>query len=283
MTESDRSLHADFHTHSTASDGTLTPAELINESALRGLSVVALTDHDTTAGVLAATVAGTELGVSVVPGIELSAETPIGELHILGYGIDHENSMLQTRLGELRRSRFERSGQILERLSHLGISLDPGVIKRSEHNESTGRPHIARALVDAGVVETVTQAFEEYLAAGRPAFVAKALLPPAEAISLIRDAGGIAVMAHPLSVPDLPSFLTDLVDYGLSGLECYYGEYDEDQRRQLASIAREYGLLPTGGSDYHGPGFREGRDLGSVELPYDVVTGLLSAIGIAHG
>jgi 3',5'-nucleoside bisphosphate phosphatase len=280
MTESERPLHADFHTHSTASDGALTPAELINESVQRGLSIVALTDHDTTAGLQAALEAGIQTGVTVIPGIELSAETSSGELHILGYGIDHENSLLQTRLRDLRTSRLERSEQILKRLIGLGISLDPDVIQRSGNDESTGRPHIARALVNAGVVETVSQAFEEYLAVGRPAFVGKTLIPPGDAIALIQEAGGIAVMAHPFSVPDLASILPDLVEYGLSGLECYYGEYDEDQRQQLARIARENGLLPTGGSDYHGPGFRDGRDLGSVELPEAVVTGLLSSIGL---
>lgn len=279
MIESDRPLNADFHTHSTASDGTLTPAELIHESAQRGLSFVALTDHDTTAGVEAAKTAGLRFGVKVIPGIEFSAETERGELHILGLGIDPANARLQTRISELRRSRLQRSEQMLERLADLGVSLNRSVIERANADDSTGRPHIARALVEAGVVETVGEAFERYLATGRPAFVGKALIPPTEAIVLILEAGGIAAMAHPFSVPDLPSILPCLISNGLTGLECYYGEYDDVQRQQLVLMAQEYDLLPTGGSDYHGPDFREGRELGSVTMPEAVVVVLLSRLG----
>jgi 3',5'-nucleoside bisphosphate phosphatase len=276
-----RPRRADFHTHSTASDGTLTPAELVRESALRGLSIVAVTDHDTTAGVTSATQEGKRLGVTVIPGIEFSSETERGELHILGYGIDTDNERLQARIADLRLSRLKRSGQILERLAGLGISLNREVIQRPGNDHSTGRPHIARALVAAGVVRTVSEAFDLYLSEGRPAFVSKALIPPAEAIDLIRQAGGIAVLAHPFSVPDLSAILPVLVENGLAGLECYYGEYDENQRRGLADLAQVNGLLPTGGSDYHGPGFREGRQLGSVEMPEDVIDGVLTAIGMS--
>jgi 3',5'-nucleoside bisphosphate phosphatase len=279
MTESDRTLHADFHTHSTASDGTLTPVELIHESARRGLLFVAVTDHDTTAGLETAIAAGVQHGVAVIPGIEFSAESKRGELHILGYGIDPDNERLQSRISELRQSRLRRSEKILERLHDLGIPLNPDVIRRTGANDSTGRPHIARALVEIGVAVTVDDAFERYLAAGKPAFVGKELISPAEAIDLINEAGGIAVMAHPFSVPDLADTLPRLIGHGLAGLECYYGEYDDHQRHQLALMARQYQLLPTGGSDYHGPGFREGRDLGSVTLPEAAIVGMISRIG----
>lgn len=269
---------ADFHTHSTASDGTLAPAELVAESARRGLTHIALTDHDTTSGVVEALDAGRRAGVTVIPGVELSAAVQRGELHILGYGIDPEHRELQSTLEELRQTRQQRADRILERLREIGVDLPADALERAGATESIGRPHIARALIEAGVVASISEGFDQYLGWGRPAFVPKPLLPPADAIDLIRSAGGIAVMAHPYSAREFQRIIPELVAVGLGGIESYYGEYDDVQRSTLATLARERGLLATGGSDYHGPGVREGRELGSVTLPDEAIAALLEAV-----
>ena len=274
-----RPLKADFHTHSTASDGTLAPEELVVASAHRGLSHIALTDHDTTGGLAEASAAGHEHGVVVIPGLEFSAQVDAGELHILGYAIDHEHAELQRTIEALRMSRMGRAGRILDKLDDLGIHIDRGILVQ-DSDDSVGRPHIARALVEAGVVASVGEAFNRYLGSDKPAFVDKDLIDPLKAIPLIEAAGGFAVMAHPLSVPDVRAILPGLIEAGLVGLECYYGEYDEHQHLELSGLAAEFGLLITGGSDFHGPAFKEGRDLGSVDIPTDVVRGMLERAGL---
>ncbi len=248
-------------------------------SALRGLTVVALTDHDTTQGVQEAVTAGRRLGIWVIPGIEFSASTERGELHLLGYGVDVHHERLQSRLAELRDTRMSRATRIVERLSEIGVHLPEDLLERFAGQESVGRPHIARALMEVGLVESVSEAFDRYLGRGRPGFVFRELIDPAEAIQLVRDAGGIAVLAHPFSVPDFREHVLALVDAGLAGIECYYGGYNHDQRIELAAFARDLGLLATGGSDYHGPDARAGRELGSVTIPQDSVDALLNALG----
>lgn len=279
MNRAVRPLEADFHTHSTASDGTLAPAELIEESARRGLRVVALTDHDTTQGVQDAVQAGKRVGVRVIAGIEFSVSVQRGELHLLGYGIDPDYLALATRLADLRDTRRERAVKIAQRLADIGIQLPDDLLDGMAESESIGRPHIARELIRMGVVDSVSEGFERYLARGRPGFVSRELIQPEDAIRLVREAGGVAVMAHPLSVPAYRELVPALVDAGLSGIECYYGRYDVDRREELASFARELGLLATGGSDFHGPGVREGRELGAVEIPPEAVEALLIAVG----
>lgn len=278
MVEEQNALGADFHTHSTASDGTLAPGELIEESVRRGLSHVALTDHDTVAGVAEAVTAGQRLSVAVIPGVELSAHVRRGELHILGYGIDPAHPKLLEQLERLRDARTSRAATIVERLAEHGIQIEPDELEQREPGESVGRPHIARALVSAGHAKSVQEAFDVYLTPGQPAYVPSALLEPQDAIRLIRESGGLAVMAHPFSVPDPDVLAPKLVEFGLAGLECFYGEYTPAQRAALAELAERHGLLKTGGSDYHGPAFREGRELGSVRLPVDVIEAFLDAV-----
>lgn len=215
----------------------------------------------------------------MIAGIELSAAIRRGELHILGYGIDPNSAVLQSRLAQMRLERRERAESMVESLAALGIRLPKDLLSGVADDESIGRPHIARALMDAGVVESVSDGFERYLGYGRPAYVPKPMISSTAAIALIRDAGGVAVMAHPYSAPEFHELLPGFVDAGLSGIECYYGEYSDERRSALAAIAREYGLLATGGSDFHGHGYRAGRELGNVDLPQDAIDGLLAAIG----
>lgn len=280
MVELEPGIRADFHTHSTASDGTLAPAELVLESARRGLSHIALTDHDTVAGLSEALAASHEHGVMVIPGVELSARVERGELHILGYGIDHRDNTLLERLEWLREQRRSRATRMVQQLAEAGITLDPGSLPEVGAGQSIGRPHVARALVASGHASDVQDAFNRYLVEGKPGYIPSARLEPREAIALIRGAGGIAVMAHPFSLPGFEQKLPELQDAGLTGMECYYGEYTPEQRHELARIADRLGLMPTGGSDYHGPAFREGRDLGSVDIPDDAVRRVLESTGV---
>lgn len=278
MVECSPAVRADFHTHSTASDGTLAPAELVLESVRRGFSHIALTDHDTVGGLAEALDAAARHELTVIPGVELSARVDYGELHILGYGIDHHNEQLLAQLGHLRDQRLSRASRMVERLEDAGIRIDPDTLPAVTEGHSIGRPHLARALVASGYATDVPDAFDRYLVWGRPGYISSARLEPEEAVALIRTAGGIAVMAHPFSLPGFEEHLPGLISAGLVGLECYYGEYSPEQREQLAGVAERFQLLPTGGSDYHGPNFREGRDLGSVEIPQAVCQRILDAL-----
>jgi predicted metal-dependent phosphoesterase TrpH len=269
----------DLHTHSTASDGSIAPAALVQEAARRGLSLLALTDHDTTAGLPEALNAGREHGLPVVPGIELSTDTnEVGELHLLGYGIDPDHAELQAALEAFRRESAARLLRIIARLRELGINLPDEVAHPSHDTHSVGRPHIARALVASGVVGSVQEAFATYLGKGRPAYIPRSKATPEEAIRLVRAAGGLPVMAHPLTLPDYAARLPELIRSGLAGLEAYYGEYTEQQRDELARVAARHGLLATGGSDYHGENFKAGRELGSVHVPEPMVRRFLTAL-----
>jgi 3',5'-nucleoside bisphosphate phosphatase len=269
---------ADLHTHSTASDGLLAPADLIRQASRRGLSILALTDHDTTAGLDEATATGDDPGIRVIPGIELSCDVPSGETHLLGYGIDWRHDELQSQLEQLREARRTRLSSILDRLRDLGMTLDADALAPPSEQASVGRAQVARALVSAGYVVSVGEAFDRYLALGKPAYVASDRLTPQQAIALVRRVGGIPVLAHPFTSPGFEERLPDLIAAGLLGIEVYYGEYDDARRQQLAKIAGRHGLLATGGSDYHGEGFKEGRDLGSVDIPADVLDRFLAAL-----
>ena len=269
---------ADLHTHSTASDGLDSPALLVRLASERGISVLALTDHDTVSGVGEAAAAAAEHGIRFVPGVEFSARAPRGETHILGYGISPDDRQLNAELDALRLSREERGAAMLDRLRDLGIALSPDTLASNRPGHSPGRPHIARGLVQTGAVASVQQAFDEYLAVGRPAFVPRRTITAERAVQVIHDAGGIAVLAHPFSVYQLDRVLPRFVATGLDGLEVHYGEYDQDQRQSLADLAAEYNLLMSGGSDYHGAPGVSGRALGSVEWPADRLRAILERL-----
>lgn len=269
---------ADLHTHSTASDGLDSPATLVRLASERGISVLALTDHDTVSGVAEAEAAAAECGIQFVPGVEFSARAPRGETHILGYGIHPDDRELNDELEALRLSREERGAVMLDRLRDLGITLSADSLTSDRPGHSPGRPHIARGLVQAGVVASVQQAFDEYLAVGRPAFVPRRTITAERAIQVIHGSGGIAVLAHPFSVYELEQVLPRLVATGLDGLEVHYGEYDQDQRRSLEDLAAAYNLLMSGGSDYHGATGVSGRTLGSVEWPAERLRAILERL-----
>lgn len=268
----------DLHTHSNASDGTLTPAELAEMAVRRGVSVLALTDHDTTDGlaICAAACAGRDL--EFIPGIELSTDVGDHEVHILGYFVNPRSERLASALENLREQRVDRTRRIVDKLRQLGLDISWERVRELAGPGSIGRPHIARAMIERGDVSSVSEAFDRYIGAGRPGFVPRTSKRPEEAVGLLADIGAVPVLAHPFSTGDVLGILAALIPMGLRGMEVHYGEYSIGQRAELAAIAARHGLIPTGGSDYHGPSFKEGRELGSVDVPLDTVALLRKVI-----
>lgn len=272
----------DLHVHSSASDGTLSPADVVRLAASRNVRCIGLTDHDTTQGIDEAVDAGKAAGVEVIPGIELSTSVDSGELHMLGYFIDHHDQALLSRLAEFRTARQGRAARIVERLNAAGVPVDLERVRQLAGDGSIGRAHVARALVEIGTVRSMDEAFDMYLSRGRPGYVPRLRLSPVDAVRLVHSAHGVAVLAHPFTVDGLGRVLPELVSAGLNGIEVFYSLYNQEQRSQLAAIAARLGLVPAGGSDFHGPGEREGRDLGSADLPPETVTLLRQARQHVH-
>ena len=244
----------DLHLHTTASDGTDTPAELVSHAWEQGFELLAVTDHDTVSGVDEAREAGERLGVRVIPGVEISAGGE-PEVHVLGYGMTDLPSMEQA-LSDMRRLRENRMDEMIERLAQAGVKVDPARVRELSGGGAVGRPHLARALVENGLVRDVREAFYRYLSPGRPGFVPRKKLTVAEAIHLIRDCGGLPGIAHPGQNKEsdffLPERLAALKKEGLRCLEVYHMSHSPAQCRAYDRAARENGLLVTGGSDYHG-------------------------------
>ena len=259
--------HIDLHAHTTASDGTLSPADLVQLAGERGISVLGITDHDTLDGIGAARQRAGTCSVEIVPGVELSTTVTGAEIHILGYFVDESDSQLVDTLAGFATGRRRRIEEVIARLRAAGIPLDSADILRHADNGSIGRPHVARALVELGVVATTDEAFEQFLKKDRPGWVARDPFSPEDAVRLLADRGAISVLAHPYSSRAVEATVRRLIPAGLRGIEVHYGQYTADQQRELQSIAEAFGLLSTGGSDYHGPNGREGRELGSVEIP----------------
>ena len=249
------SATVDLHLHTLASDGRLTPTELVRLAAQQGLNTVAITDHDTTDGLAEAIEAAREFpGLRVIPGIELSADVPGDEVHVLGYFIDPGDAELQSELQRFRAGRVDRAKTMVEKLAQLGIHVEWGRVQHFAGDGAVGRPHIAMALVEAGYCKEPKDAFPEYLGRNGLAYVERVKLTPAEAVGMIRRAGGAAVLAHPAYMNDMEAGIASLSGIGLAGMEVHYAKYRDDTIRQLARIARQYELIPCGGSDYHGMG-----------------------------
>ncbi|HEY8393659.1 MAG TPA: PHP domain-containing protein [Thermaerobacter sp.] len=265
---------ADLHTHTTASDGTVTPEERIRLAREAGLAAVGVTDHDTLEGLPAARQAAVEAGVELVPGVELSAEIEVGgrriDVHVLGYWVDEDDPPLVELLAERRRARERRLARILERLAAQGIVLDEARVRALAGRGTVGRPHVARALVEEGVVATVAEAFERYLAPGRPGYVPREPLSPEPAFAAIRAAGGVPVLAHPgLMPPAACNLLPVWKRQGLLGLEVRHSKHTAAQVEAFLRWATDLDLAPTGGSDCHGPGPGQPALIGQVRIPLD--------------
>lgn len=271
----------DLHTHSTVSDGSEPPAEVVRLAAAAGCRAVALTDHDSLDGLDEARTAAQAAGVTLVPGCEVSCRGPqvggrtTGSAHVLVYFADDPDRPLAAELARLRQDRQQRNHRMTERLRELGIPIDPdAVVARAGRPEGVGRPHIAAELVALGAADDIPDAFDRWLADGRPAHVPKARLQITDVAASARASGGVAVLAHPhslgLSPGELEGAVAELAAGGLVGIEAIYGAYRPDQRRELAALARRHGLVATGGSDFHGsfkPDLAVGRGLGDLEVP----------------
>jgi len=266
----------DLHSHTNCSDGSATPAELVWLAASAGAAAVAITDHDTLAGLAEGRAAAQEAGIEFINGVEISAEFHPGTMHILGYLIDESSTELNAALEELRRARLERNPQIAARLQELGMDVPYEEVAGLAGNEVVGRPHFASLLVRKGYVDTIKEAFDRFLAKGTPAYVEKRRLSPADSIAVIRAAGGVAVLAHPyqmqLSDEDTETQVRQLKALGLDGIEAIYSRLSQSERDRYARLARRLDLLVTGGSDFHGsfkPDIRIVSGLGDLEVPYE--------------
>lgn len=292
---SDQSVHSerpsaarrvDLHTHSTASDGLYAPAKLVRLAHEAGLDLIALVDHDTTAGLAEAQAAGAQRGVQVMPGVEINTTLADGgDAHILGYEITPDDPSLERNLSLLRDLRERRGERMAANLRAAGFDVSWEQV-RALADGTVGRPHLARVLINAGYATDVSDAFARYLSPGKPGFSPRYKLSAADAIRIIRSARGIATLAHPASIVGLETqILPRLVEAGLQGLECYYGSsdqrtayglYDEATVAWLLGLAERFGLIATGGSDYHGPRMHP-TPLGGRYVPPEAVTRLREA------
>jgi predicted metal-dependent phosphoesterase TrpH len=278
-------MSLDLHIHSTFSDGTLSPAEIVDLARRKGLKAIALTDHDTTAGVQAAVKAAEGIDLEVVPGLEISVLHEGISLHILGYLMDTEAPDLTQALTGLQKGRDERNASILQRLLTQGIEVTAEDLRRVSHTGQTGRPHIARVMVEKGVVATILQAFEKYLGRDGSAYVSRPILGAADALGLLRRAGGLAILAHPLQIDPtlakLPDLLHELIPLGLDGIEGYYPTHSAKVRKKLRALAEKYRLVLTGGSDFHGD-IRPGTSLAggkNVQVPDELLQAMKERVG----
>ncbi|KPK46885.1 MAG: hypothetical protein AMJ77_04875 [Dehalococcoidia bacterium SM23_28_2] len=271
------SSKADLHTHSSYSDGLLTPTELVERAASKGLEVLALTDHDCTDGIAEALEAAQKYPqLLLIPGVELSTDMPQEEVHVLGYFLDWRNPAFQDRLDHLRRSRIERGQKMLAKLRRLGIALSWQRIKEIAGDGAVGRPHIALAMLEAGHISSFEEAFDLYLGRNKPAYVEREKITPAEAVQLLTDASGLPVLAHPRDLLNPEPLLVELKEAGLIGIEVYYQDYSQQAIERLLEVAHRHDLLPLGGSDFHGIGGEHERDLGDILLPFEPVEQLIA-------
>lgn len=268
-------MFADLHLHSHFSDGTFAPEEIAARAQRAGLRAIALTDHDSIEGCERAAVACAAAGVEFIVGTELTAEHNGHELHILAYLVDPLNAVFLAEMAKFQQVRQQRIREMVARINELDIPLDADAVFALANCRSPGRPHVARAMVKAKLCGTLDEAFERFLKKGRPAWVPKAKMSALESIQLIHQAGGLAVMAHP-GLNKTDESIPELVAAGLDGIECFHTKHNAAAAERYQKIAREYGLLITGGSDCHG--MSKGKPLiGTVKLDYRHVENLYAA------
>ena len=270
-------MKADLHLHTTASDGLLEPREIVALAAKVGLDVIAITDHDTINGIAPALSAAESFpSLTVVPGVELSTDVPHGEIHVLGYFIDYNSENLAASLRELRDSRQGRALKMIVKLRDLGMEIQWQRVEELAQGGSIGRPHLAQALLEAGHVVSLKEAFDKYIGRDGPAYAEREKMLPSEAVSLITSARGLPVLAHPADIDDLDKILSELQRAGLVGIEVYYGKYTPDVIDRLTKFAGQYGLVTTGGSDYHAFGDGVETMIGGAQPPLQSVKQLIS-------
>lgn len=274
----------DLHTHSNCSDGSMTPTELVAHAATRGLSAIALSDHDTVAGVDEAVEAGKHYGVEVVPAIEFSVQSDT-ETHILGFYIDHKSPILKEALDNINVVRHQRTVNTCNKLRDLGFDVTMEEALEIAPAGIIGRAHFARLLVEKGYISSVKEGFDKYLANGRPAYDGSQYLTAKDAVELIAAIGGVSFVAHPhlirLDDTSLRTFLNELKGYGLCGIEGYYNEYTEEMQEYFQKLASELGLNICGGTDFHAkmkPHIEIGIGQGNMEIPYTVLENIKNIV-----
>ncbi|MCX6357116.1 MAG: PHP domain-containing protein [Candidatus Aureabacteria bacterium] len=261
-------MRIDMHVHTKASDGLYRPSDVVRMAAAAGLDVIAISDHDTVQGIDEARGAAAETRLRVVPAVEINSYHGDTEYHILGYWVDHTSVTLRSSLGELQKARIDRMHKVIARLGEIGITLTPEEVMVFAEEGSVGRPHIARALVKKKYASSVRDAFNKYIAEGKPAYVPRSKLSPREAIAIITSASGLAVLAHP-GLWGGDELIPQLAAWGIIGIEAYSPDHTPSQIRHYLGMAKEHGLIVTGGSDFHGWGDNAAMRIGSVCTPPD--------------
>ncbi|MBP5357933.1 MAG: PHP domain-containing protein [Treponema sp.] len=256
----------DLHTHSTASDGTMSPSELMQYASSKGISVIALTDHDTTAGLAEAVQEAGKLGITFVPGIEISVDWPTGEFHLLGLGLTHSSQELKDTLLNLRQERKNRNRKMAEKLQENGVDISYEEVFERYKTENIGRPHFASMMAEKGIVKHRQQAFDVYFASGRPCYIPRTGVELDKAVQAIRTSGGVPVQAHPLSMyiswGKMDETMREIQAKGVVGLEAWHSAIRVGQAQRLEKLARDLGMIVTGGSDFHGERVRADRHIG---------------------
>lgn len=272
----------DLHTHTTASDGTLTPGALVSRAKVVGLEALAITDHDTMAGVPEALAAGVALGVEVLAGIEISTDYGGTDTHVLGYGLRPDAPELRPVLDWVQQDRRRRNARIAERMNRDGIRVSLAELEAQNPGATIGRPHFARVLVEQGLAQSVSDAFHRFLNPGKCYYLPRTYLPMAQAVEIICRSGGVAVLAHPLqygySTEKLRQLVSDAAGLGIVGMEIYYTGYTPQQREMLTELSREFGLFATGGSDFHGEN-KPQIVLGALNVPEQCLNELRAKLG----
>lgn len=271
------SYRIDLHIHSSASDGKFSPEDIVHRSAELGLTVIALCDHDSVDGIIPALETARGLPqIRVIPGVEVSTYAPGSEVHILGYFIDYTDPELKATLASLRHSRRQRVKRIIAKLKGLDVNIDWQQVQEIAGSGSIGRPHIAQAMLEKGYIASFKEAFTKYIGLNGPAYVERQKITLAEAVALIKRAGGLPVLAHPLTINNPEKMIAKLKTAGLVGLEAHYNSYTEDERGSLAQLAKKYDLIATGGSDYHGLDDSAETMLGGTYVPEESAEQLIA-------
>ena len=266
----------DLHIHSTESDGKLSPAEVVYKSVERGVTIIALADHDSVAGVVPALVAAKAFpGLKIIPGVEISTDVPGGEVHILGYFIDYADPKLLATLERMRNSRRERARRMVVKLGDLDVHINWARVQEIAGSGSIGRPHLAQAMLEKGYIASLKEAFDRYISRNGSAYVEREKMTPPEAVELVLQANGLPVLAHPLTISDLETVVVELKAAGLVGLEAYYSDYTVDEINRLVKLVDRHRLIATGGSDYHGLE-TSGTMIGGADVPLESAEQLIA-------
>ena len=268
---------ADLHVHTNLSDGTFTPEKVVEYSKKMGLDAIAITDHDCVSGIAPAINAARDIGIEIIPGVELTAEMDDKEIHVLGYFVDWQDSSFVKKLDEIMKVREERAKEILKKLKEHKVDVSEEELFELSGSDSIGRPHIARLLLKKGFVSSIAQAFRKYIGEGKPCYVKKFKLTPAEAAAFIKRFGGVPVLAHPMTIYSEDKTIEDIVGLlvkdGIQGIEVYHSDHKKKHEVMLQALAEKFNLAVTGGSDCHGFGKKEVL-IGKVKIPYDLVENL---------